>query len=216
MNVVIFNSSGNVQPNVMMKGTPELTPVRMVLNGDPQDGGPNAPVNIAIQALLNQITYLRQKIKQLEETANNSQKVRLQISQDKPTDTSFAWLESDEEETVVDPNINITLEGGSTIPMLDSGIKYTVDGKAYTFVSGTGANYIEDEVTLPSGWLESVPAYLNTINVIQSPYIGSNGSLENVTINACNCEHSNLSVSEINQSIDNFFNTLEEGNDEDE
>ena len=239
MSYVILNKYGQVQPNVFIQGKAELTPVRLVLNGDPQDGGPNGPVNIAIQALLNQITYLRKEVKKLKnQNSDDLQRIKLQIAQSKPTDTSYAWIPSTDGEDIVDLDIKITLESGRVVTMLDSGIKCTVDDKVYTFVSSTAAiDYDDDDVltfpgdfdmdfggyyTLPADTtLPSTLNYVDTATTLSSSDSGTTDSdttLPNsdsdttapVTVACgCDCEQANVSIAQINQSIDNFFNILE-------
>ena len=149
-----------------------------------------------------------------------AEEIFLQYSDSAPTLESVAWIDSGDSDTVIfDPQVKITLESGRIIQLVDSDCRFTVDGKAYTFVSG--AEPFDDEfVTLAPDTISAddtvdcccdsstatVPA---TVPATIKPCCCKKYKKKTQdTIKSCDCNHSTLTVDQINDTIDNFFNTL--------
>ena len=179
------------------------------------------------------LNFLLNRVEKLEKYAatyspDGAKKVGLQMSRDKPTLDNVNWIPTDSDEIILDPDIKVTLESGDVISLLDSGINCTVDGKIYTFSSSTEMSVAAADVTVPTEWFETIPPYVPVGDTVPAyippdtvvipppppppfpPIIPPTIMPDSpVTVESdCDCEHNNISIADINQSIDNFVNNL--------
>lgn len=159
---LILNKQNEVSPDVYMEGRQAWTDVRLVLNGDPMDGGLNGPVNIALQGLVDRseltktvVALLEAKVAAIqnylrEYTPSGALKVKTVASPTRPSDTSKLWLcFSGETKTDTDPKIMVTLDSGEVFNLLDGKTLFTVDGMKYAPVGDS--DDAEFDVTIPGG-----------------------------------------------------------------
>lgn len=180
------------------------------------------------------LIFLLNRIEKLEK-ATGVNKVGLQMSRDKPTLDNLSWIPTDSDEVILDPDIQITLESGDVISLLDSGIKVTLEnGQVCTFASSSEMSVAAADVTVPTEWFETIPPYVPAEDTVPA-YIPSTDTVVTppplipplpppppipmpfppipdyspVTVEGnCNCEHNDISIADINHSIDNFVDNL--------
>ena len=151
--------------------------------------------NETLQMLCDEINKLRRYV--YAYTPDGVKKIQVQMSRDAPTDSNIAWIKTDGSDTIIDPELNITVDGAE-VPFIGNHI--TVDGKVYELSNAEDMGLVD--ITLPA-FADILPAEeITPVEKIEAD--------EPVTVESgCHCEHATITNEQINQSIDNFIDNLE-------
>ena len=154
-------------------------------------------------------------------TPDGVKRIQVQMSRDAPTDSNIAWIKTDGSDKIIDPELNITVDGAE-VPFIGNGNRITIDGTAYELSNASEIGLID--VTISGG--EDNPLDINNPvfdDTVPAETLPADDTSSDDTLPAtddtitsdtssCTCPCScNTGASDINNRIDEFINRLEGG-----